>query len=248
MTSAAARATRGAFGLFIVIVLAFAVPLAAALAAVATLRLAGAGRPAGHQLAGLYLQHGWQLVLALAAVAVMKRFVPVDYGLHRPRQKSYVGAAMLWGAAFGILMLVVDYAPQILAHEPPQLGYRLTPGNTAGWLVFEGLYVGPTEEIPFRSMLVPFLMAMLPARARLGRFEMHWAGIIVALIFALLHANSFASRPWPIALGQQAYALALGILYAYWLEKSESVVAPIVGHNASDGVEYVLLFAWVGLA
>jgi membrane protease YdiL (CAAX protease family) len=145
-------------------------------------------------------------------------------------------------------MLAADYLPQILAHQPPRLGYPLTPGSAAGWLVFEGLYVGPTEEIPFRSMLVPFLMAMLPARVRLGRFEMHWAGIIVALIFALLHVTSFASRPWPIALGQQAYALALGILYAYWLEKSGSILAPIVGHNASDGVEYILLFAWVGLA
>jgi uncharacterized protein len=39
----------------------------------------------------------------------------------------------------------------------------------------------------------------------------------------------------------------LGILYAYWLEKSKSVVAPIIGHNFSDVVEYLILFAWLGL-
>ena len=47
--------------------------------------------------------------------------------------------------------------------------------------------------------------------------------------------------------GQQAYAFALGVLYAYWFEKSRSVAAPIVGHNASDVVEYGIVFAWIGL-
>jgi hypothetical protein len=35
--------------------------------------------------------------------------------------------------------------------------------------------------------------------------------------------------------------IALEILYAYWREKSGSLLAPIIGHNASDGVEYVLI-------
>jgi hypothetical protein len=47
-------------------------------------------------------------------------------------------------------------------------------------------------------------------------------------------------------LGQQIYAFALGVLYAYWLEKSQSILAPIVGHNVGDVVEYAILFLWVG--
>jgi hypothetical protein len=43
-------------------------------------------------------------------------------------------------------------------------------------------------------------------------------------------------------LGQQIYAFGLGILYAYWREKSGSLLAPVVGHNLSDGVEYTLMF------
>ena len=89
------------------------------------------------------------------------------------------------------------------------------------------------------------LAATMPGRLRLGRFEMNWAGIIVALLFALLHAVNFRLRAWPLALGQQVYAFLLGVLYAYWLEKSRSIVAPIVGHNVSDGVEYLILFIWV---
>jgi len=144
-------------------------------------------------------------------------------------------------------MTVVDYAPNIVAHTRPDLGSAITPGNIRGWLFFEGVYVGPTEEIPFRALMVTYLAATLPGKVRVGRFEMNWAGVIVAVIFALLHAASFDSRHWPQALGKQIYACALGVLYAYWLEKSRSVVAPVVGHNVSDVVEYLILFAWVGV-
>jgi len=49
------------------------------------------------------------------------------------------------------------------------------------------------------------------------------------------------------AFGQQLYAFALGVLYAYWFEKSKSVVAPIVGHNVSDLTEYAICFALIAL-
>ena len=99
--------------------------------------------------------------------------------------------------------------------------------------------------MPFRALLVTYLATTMPGKLRLGRFEMNWAGVIVALIFALLHAANFNLRAWPMALGQQIYAFMLGVLYAYWLEKSQSVVAPIVGHNISDGVEYAIVLLWI---
>jgi uncharacterized protein len=196
-------------------------------------------------LAYLYVHHTYQLALGLIAVAVLKRLVPADYGLHRPRGKSYVGVAVAWGVTFGAAMTLVDYMPEILAHRSPKLGYTLTPQTVMGWLFFEGAYVGPTEEIPFRALLVTYLATMVPARLRLARLEMSWAGVIVAGLFALLHAFNFYLRPWPEALGQQAYAFALGVFYAYWLEKSRSVLAPAIGHNVGDVVEYLILFVWV---
>ncbi|MFK2877808.1 CPBP family intramembrane glutamic endopeptidase [Rhodanobacter hydrolyticus] len=83
--------------------------------------------------------------------------------------------------------------------------------------------------------------------AHLNRFEMNGAGVIVVLLFALAHMASFWTQPWPLALGQQLYAIALGVLYAYWLEKSGSIVAPIIGHNVSDVTEYLITLAWLGV-
>jgi hypothetical protein len=233
--------------LLVTAALGLGIPFLAALAAQLSSRVLHTASPHGNFLAWLYIHHGFQLLFALVAIAIIRRFVPADYGLHRPRGKTYLGPAILWGVVFGILMTLVDYAPQLWAHTTPSLDYPLTQRNVVGWLFFEGVYVGPTEEIPFRALLVTYLAATMPGRVRLFRFEMNWAGVIVALLFALLHASNFATRPWAQALGQQVYAFVLGVMYAYWLEKSKSVVAPAVGHNVGDGVEYCILFAWVAL-
>jgi uncharacterized protein len=210
--------------------------------------LAAAPLAPGATLPWLYTQHAFQLLLALIGIALIRRWVPGDYGLHWPRQRSFIGTAILWSVGFGVLMTVVDYAPELLGRTHPVLNYPLTAHNVAGWLFFEGVYVGPTEEIPFRALLVTYLAIAMPGRVRIGRLEMNWAGVLVALMFALLHASSFWTRAWPLALGQQLYAFAMGVFYAYWLEKSRSVMASCIGHNVGDGVEYVLLYLWVGLA
>jgi membrane protease YdiL (CAAX protease family) len=197
------------------------------------------------QLGWLYAQHGVQMLLALVAIAIMRRFVLADYGLHMPSGRSYVLPAVLWGLFFGLLMTAVDYAPYILSRTAPKLGYPLTTGNVLGWLGFEGIYAGPTEEILFRSLLVTYLAATMPGKVRLWGYEMNAAGVVVAAIFAFAHFGSFFSAPLYAALGQLIYAFALGVLYAYWLEKSKSVLAPIIGHNVGNLTEYALLFLMV---
>ena len=228
--------------------LAFALPYMAAYAAIFSSHVFGTASPHGTVLPWLYMHHAFQLMFGLVAISIMRIFVPADYGLHWPAEKTYILPAILWGIGFGVLMTLVDYAPELWAHKAPVLDYPMTTGNVTGWLFFEGVYVGPTEEIPFRALLVTYLAATMPARLRVGRFDMNWAGVIVALFFALLHAGNFYTRPWPLALGQQVYAFVLGVLYAYWLEKSRSVAAPSIGHNFGDVTEYAILFAWIGLA
>ncbi len=231
--------------LLVVTALGVGIPYLAGYLAFFSSNIFGTPSPRGPTLPWLYMQHAAQLLLALIAIGIAKRYAKADYGLHWPRHKTYILPAVLWGALFGLIMTLVDYAPQLIAHHKPDPGFPLTATNVAGWLFFEGVYVGPTEEIPFRALLVTYLAATMPGRLRLGRFEMNWAGVIVALIFALLHATNFNLRAWPLALGQQLYAFALGVLYAYWLEKSQSVVAPIIGHNVGDVLEYSLMFLWV---
>ena len=195
----------------------------------------------------LIANHAVMLLIALALIAWFSRGNFSEYGLEWPRHRNYVRSALWWGAAFGLLMTLVDYFPQILRRMPPTDNLALTPRSIGAWLFFEWIFVGPTEEIPFRGLLQTFLMQRTSGRVRLWKYEMHVAGVVLALLFALAHLTSFWTESFWIALGQQTYAFALGILYAYWREKSGSLLAPIIGHKVSDGAEYVLKFlmTWV---
>lgn len=213
-----------------------------------TRRLAGAERSAAMPWILLYAHHLAQLLAALLLIAWLGKGRFREYGLRWPAGKSYVPAAIAWGMFFGVLMTVVDHLPQILAHKAPG-NLPLTPINLAGWLSFEGLFVGISEEIPFRGLLQTFLMRRVSGRIRFLKSDMHIAGVILALLFALAHVSSFWQQPFWSALGQQVYAFALGILYAYWYEKSGSLLASIIGHNVGDVVEYALMFlmTWLWL-
>ena len=230
-----------------VILLGIGLPILAAVIEVSLSHRFPVPSMTGPTLPWLYAQHALQTLLALVAIFLIKRFMPFDAGLRWPREKAYIWPAILWGVFFGVLMTVVDYAPDLIARHPMNLGFAVTPGSMTGWLFFEGVYVGPTEEILFRSLLVGYLIAAMPGKVRLGRYDMSWGGVIVAAVFAFAHLASFFTRPSFAAAGQQVYAFALGILYAYWFEKSRSVVAPIVGHNVGDVVEYAICFALIAL-
>lgn len=194
----------------------------------------------------LYVQHGFQLLFALIAIAVLKFWlVPADYGLHWPRGRTYILPAILWGVVFATLVAAGGSWLDTALHLKATQEFTITRDNVWGWAAFEGLYVGPTEEIPFRALLVTYLAATMPGKLHIGRFNMNWAGIIVALLFALAHVQSFWMVSWQDALIQQLYAVTWGILYAYWLEKSQSIVAPIIAHNISDGI--TILFWALGI-
>jgi hypothetical protein len=97
----------------------------------------------------LLANHAVMLVIALALIARFSRRNFSEYGLKWPKQRQYVLSALFWGAAFGLLMTFVDYFPQILRHIPPPDNLALTPGSIGAWLFFQGIYVGPTEEIHY---------------------------------------------------------------------------------------------------
>jgi membrane protease YdiL (CAAX protease family) len=105
----------------------------------------------------LYIDHAVMTLVALGLIALLSKGRMREYGWQRPEGESYVLASIGWGIFFGILMTVADYWPSLLAHKPPE-NYSLTPSNLTGWLFFGFVYVGFTEEIPFRGLLQTFLM------------------------------------------------------------------------------------------
>jgi membrane protease YdiL (CAAX protease family) len=105
------------------------------------------------------------------------------------------------------------------------------------------LITGLAEETLFRGVLVGMLVVLVPGRLRIGRLDLPVAAYLVALMFGLAHWQSFTVNPLYMAAAQQVYAFAWGIIYVWLMERSRSLVAPIIAHGLSDAVEVGLVMA-----
>ncbi len=204
-----------------------------------------AWRPIVHEASWKYgyVSHVATILSGLAIMAILKPFFKSEFGLRFPKDKSYVWPAILSGVLIGPLMFVVDSWPSLIHHQAFATPDGLTRSSVTAWLLMQGVFVGPAEELPFRGLLTVYVMSRIPWRVRIGRFDVALGGVIAAELFALAHATSFGHGPLLPAVCQQIYALVLGTLYAYWLENSGSLLAPCIGHNAVDFIEWVLFYA-----
>lgn len=179
----------------------------------------------------------------LLGIAAARRLLPgFDAHLRWPRGRSYVGVAAAIGVGMGAVMLVADHWPALASGTAPDGGYSLDPVIAAGWL-WAMITTGLGEETVFRGLLVGMLVVLVPGRVRAGRFEIPAAGVIVALLFGLAHYESFVYHPLHLAVAQQVYAFAWGLIYVWLMERSGSLVAPIVAHGVGNFVEVAAVMA-----
>lgn len=192
----------------------------------------------GHQTwAFVGLAELLQIIVGLLAVAVMRRLLPqADANLRWPPGRSYARFAVAIGATMALIMLIADYWPQLLAREAPQTGYEITALGVPGWLAVM-LAAGPNEEILFRGVLVGMLIVLVPGRVRLGRFDLPIAGAVMGVLFGAAHYRSFAVDPLHQAIAQQLYAFVFGLTYVWLMERSRSLLAPMIAHGLSDALE-----------
>lgn len=185
----------------------------------------------------------FQALLGLAAVLVMRRLLPsADDHLRWPPARSYVGAAVLLGVGMGIVMLVADYWPALAAQTAPDMSYSRYPLDSAGYLLGM-ITTGLAEETIFRGLLVGMLVVLVPGRLRIGSLDLPVAAYVVALLFGLAHWKSFTLDPFYQAMAQQIYAFAWGLLYVWLMERSRSLLAPMVAHGFGNFTEVGIVIA-----
>lgn len=135
-----------------------------------------------------------------------------------------------------------------LSGWPSVLNFPLTTKNVIIYLLFESTIVGISEELLFRGLIYRILHRHFDKQVKLIGFSISQAGIIAALLFGFAHIGI---QYFPFAITyfdpmQLVIAVGLGIFYAVLLEKTDSLLGPILAHNISDlwlsilflGIEY----------
>ena len=187
-----------------------------------------------------------QGLAGLIGILIMRKVLPGSDGHVRwPPGRSYIGLAAVIGVIMGLVMLVADYWPELLAGTAPG-DYPLQPVLAAEWL-WAMITTGLGEETIFRGLLVGLLVVLTPGRIRMGAFEIPVAGVFVALLFGLAHYDSFIHNPLHLAVAQQIYAFVWGLTYVWLMERSRSLVAPIVAHGVGNFVEVAAVMGLLAL-
>jgi len=195
-----------------------------------------------------FLSHFALLLTALALIAILHPFFPGCFGLRLTRRgEGHVWPGLWVGAFFGILMLCVDHYPSLIHRTAPPGPYASNPGNVVPWLLMQGLVVGITEETVFRGLFLGYLLSRISYRVRIKSFQVSAAGMLIAVIFSLAHAQAFWQTSFISALGQQIYAIAIGVFCAHLFEQSGSLLAPALAHSAGDFVEWTCCFVMTAL-
>lgn len=189
----------------------------------------------------LLLAIAFQALLGLVAVLVMRRLLPAaDAHLRWPPGRSHAGLAVLIGIGIGLVMLMADYWPAMLAQTPPDVSYSKSPLDSAGFLLGM-ITTGLAEETIFRGLLVGMLVVFVPGRLRIGSLDLPVAAYIVALMFGIAHWKSFTIDPFYQAMAQQIYAFAWGLIYVWLMERSRSLLAPIIAHGIGNFTEVAIV-------
>ena len=197
----------------------------------------------GHVSAFFLMAIAFQALIGLAGILAMRRLLPeADDHLRMPPGKSYAGLAILIGVGMGLTMLVADYWPELLSRTPPNQSYSVTALDAGGFLLGM-LTTGLAEETIFRGLLVGMLAVLVPGRLRIGRLDLPVAAYAVALMFGLAHYQSFMVDPLHQAIAQQIYAFAWGLVYVWLMERSRSLLAPMVAHGVGNFTEVAIVIA-----
>lgn len=189
----------------------------------------------------------FQCLVGLSAIFAMRRILPeADANLRWPPGRSSAGLAFMIGLGMGIVMLLADYTPDLVGGTIPN-DYSIESVNAVGWII--AVACAPLgEETIFRGVLVGALAVLVPGRVRIGRLDLPLAAYLVAFLFAVVHWRSFIVSPLHLAIAQQSYAVIWGVVYAWLMQRSRSLLAPAIAHATGNAFEVALVIMWRALA
>lgn len=153
---------------------------------------------------------------------------------------------VLWFTFVWILIYVGIAIFNHFSNNVPEVYYDVTnTRNLLGELFFRGIIVGPSEEILFRSFpIILLLTAGFNKKTYILGFEITYAGIIAAVLFALAHIgfNFYPFEVYQFSIVQVVTALGFGLLYAIVFHQTKSIYYPMIIHSISDVIPVLALY------
>jgi uncharacterized protein len=142
---------------------------------------------------------------------------------------KYLKRFVLVFSVYTIIAFLITYISGGL--QP--FAYPLTLRNIAGYLGFQLLLSGPSEELVFRAFAISAFAGLITDK-RINK-HLSVAVLFASIIFGIAHIN-FAFNPFVMTYSvfQVIYAVVLGYFYGDCYEKSKSVIYPMIMHSFTN--------------
>ncbi|MFO7864137.1 MAG: CPBP family intramembrane glutamic endopeptidase [Salinivirgaceae bacterium] len=191
------------------------------------------------------VHHIIQALIPIIVILIWKKNLFKEWGFkwgYKPWGWKWVG----WFTLAWTLVYVGITTFNLLTNNTPEAYYDVTNSrNFLGELFFRCFIVGPSEEILFRSFpIVLLLTAGFTKKTDIFGFEITYAGIIAAVLFALAHIgfNFYPFEIYHFSVVQVVTSLGFGLLYAIVFHQTKSIYYPMIIHSISDVIPLLALY------
>jgi len=182
--------------------------------------------------AWIFVHHLVQTAIFLVIILAIRSLSPVDFGLRWGNRKAGKNYVLRFILIFSLGM-VGSFILTLLMKSFQPFPHPLTTRNVVGYLGFQLLLSGPSEELIFRAFAITMLGLVLQGRVFSGKASL--ANVLAAVIFGLAHASfSFAPFRVSYSLMQVIFATVLGFFYGDCYEKTGSVFYPMMMHSIGN--------------
>lgn len=107
-------------------------------------------------------------------------------------------------------------------------------------LVYQGVFVGLSEEMMIRPALHRPLLLRFPSEMRLGRLRLSHAWLLTSLLFGAFHLpNALLGQSLGSTLAQAVMAAVVGGIIGYYYEQTSNYLGAALLHGMLDGASYV---------
>lgn len=183
------------------------------------------------------LVHVPQFLIPFLLIYYISKGKLEEYGFNLREVPHFTHKHMLvLGILFGLAMSL-KYIPQIIGDTHLGIPQPVTPTNILGYMTFQWIMVGISEETMFRGLIQTYLMKNLKGDVEIAGREFHVGTVIAAVFWGGFHfINILVAMPIDTTLFLVLLTTAVGLLMGYAYQKTRSLLTTIIVHKTIFGV------------
>ena len=139
------------------------------------------------------------------------------------------------GALFGLLMSL-KYVPSVVRGIPLDIPRPVSLANVLGYMTFQWIVVGLSEETMFRGLVQTYLMNNLKGHVMLLGHDLHVGTVVGAILWGVFHFINILVMPLGSVVFFVVVTTVAGLLMGYAYQETGSLLTTIIVHNTIFGV------------